>query len=97
MLKVSIPSLIYAGIALAAAVSIHVLYRVAEYQVRAGRLSRRDYVLVPGLILLVTAIGAGLEWLDVHDPELLTGAAFGAFLGLNIGRLVPRSSTRRHR
>ncbi len=97
MLKVSTPSLIYAGIALLSALSIHLLYRLAEYLVLTGRLSRRDYALVPGLVLIITLVGAGLEWLDVHGPALLTGAGFSVFLGLNIGRLVPRNSTRINR
>ncbi len=97
MLKVSTSSLIYAGTTLISAISVHLLYRVAEHLVHSGKLGRRDYILAPGLVLIVTLVGFGLEWLDVHAPSFLPGAGFSVFLGLNIGRLVPRDSTRHER
>ncbi len=86
-------SLIYAGTALLSAISIHLLYCAAERLVRSGRLRRRDYVLLPGIGLIVTLVAVGLDWLDTHAPAFLAGVGFSVFLGLNIGRLVPRGST----
>jgi hypothetical protein len=77
-----------AGVALVAAGCIYGLYAGAARAVRLGRVARRDYVMLPGLAVVVTAIGLGLEWLDAHRPGLVGAVGFAAFLGLNVGRMV---------
>jgi cyanate permease len=88
---VSGTSLVFAGVALASALAVYALYSLAEAALRARRVSRRDWVMLPGLAVVVTVIGLGLEWLDRHRPELVGGVGFAAFLGLNLGRLVWRA------
>ena len=90
-LNVSLTSIVLAGVALIATAAIYGLYALAEVGVRQGAVSRRDFVMLPGLGLVVTVIGLSLEWLDGHRPALVGGVGFAAFLGLNLGRLVWRA------
>ena len=90
-MNVSLTSLVLAGVALVATAAIYGLYSLAEAGVRQGAVSRRDFVMLPGLAVVVTVIGLAMEWLDGHRPALVGGVGFAAFLGLNLGRLVWRA------
>lgn len=87
---VSGAGLIFAGISLAAAVAVYGLFVLADALLRRGTIGRREIVMLPGLAVVVTVIGLGLEWADTHRHGLLAGVAFSAFLGMNIGRVMPR-------
>ncbi len=88
---VSATGLIFAAVSLAAAIAVYGLFVLADIMLRRGTIGRREIVMLPGLALVVTVIGLGLEWTDTHRHALLAGVAFSAFLGLNIGRMMPRS------
>ena len=89
-MHVSAAGLIFAAISLAAAIAVYGLFVLADIMLRRGTIGRREIVMLPGLALVVTVIGLGLEWTDTHRHALLAGVAFSAFLGLNIGRMMPR-------
>lgn len=90
-MNVSATSLILAGVTLSAALAIYWLYVLAQVAFRRGTVLRQDYVMLPGLTVVITAIGLGLEWTDRHRPALLGGVGFAAFLGLNLGRVIWRT------
>ncbi len=65
--------MVLAGVALVATAAIYGLYSLAEVGVRQGAAFRRDFVMLPGLAVVVTVIGLGMEWLDRHRPALVGG------------------------
>ena len=95
MAEISALSLWCAGAAMLGATVVHVLYRVAEALERRGRLPSRDYVMVPGLGVVVAVLAWAADWLGEHRADLLGGVGFAVLLGMRIGQMMPRPPRRR--
>ena len=83
-------SLYCAAAAMLGAAYVHGMLRFADAMQRKGVVGRRDWIVLPLLIVMVGLLYLEFLWLDQDRPDLLPGIGFATFLGLNIGKILPR-------
>ncbi len=96
-MQVTALSLYCAGAALLGALYVHAMLRFAEAMQRKGVVPRRDWIVLPLLAVMVALLYVEFRWLEQARPDRLQAVGFATFLGLNIGKWVPRAGRPRPR